>query len=291
MLLKDMFGLVDGNKIVFLGIKWTLRLTRESDANIIHKDPAEQLDGKVIFTKISLWMATIFPNPEIEAKINERTIRGDTNALTWTQTELIQSELFDASQTRPQFRITLTSGIPTRLFVIGILQNQFENQEKTLMIWNNLDIESMQARLNNLQFPQEQLLTNFGAIVDQIDGGKVPTNSKGNRTTEDYCRAYNDLLRTADHITDDDIGALVSVNDFKNLFPIFTIDFMHRKSIFGSVQTFEIELRVRLRSTVTSPSLSPADPGVPEKYFLFVLIESMRQSTLQGINQRMRVDI
>ena len=290
--LKSMFGFIDANRIVFRGIKWTIKLIRESNDNIIHRTQISGLvtnPGVIQFKKLSLWINAIQPNPEIEAAINLATTSKTEAGMLWTQLEMIQSPLFTFNVQVINQRITLTQGIPTRIYIMGSRAAREGNQEETLMTFDNLDFETVQIRLNNVPVPIEEIRSNFGQIRIQDNGGEL---FKGARGAENFCRPHLELLRAEKHYLDDDDGGIVNYEDFKRLYPIFLIEFKTKKQIFAAVQTFELELRLRLRSNSQRTDGAIANGAVENAdFFIYTLVESMRQSRVVGVNQRVRIDI
>ncbi len=248
-------------------------MTPALPSQALHKN-AGVAAGRLNFKSMSVWYKTIRPSVAIEGALNSQLVTGKEVTLLWRDSQLKRSRKFDADITRPEFRVDVTGGMPSRVFLFALSEAQVSgDSDINKLIYGDLgdgpslDVSQVQIRLNQVNFPQTALNINFGF------GGQA--------SEEDYVRSYyaHFLVPGMHAMGDQETGSIVSFEEYKSTYPIYVFDLISARSLFESRQDFVVTFSVILRNAAN------------QDYFLYALVEKQRRSTLKGSNEKMLIQI
>jgi hypothetical protein len=124
-------------------------------------------------------------------------------------------------------------------------------------IFDHMNLERAQVRINSVQFPKEEFEADF------------------TDTANDYQRIFHSFLEAGMKLLDVDTGSQVNYLDLKNLYPILHFDVSHQEdNLYATSTTADIEVRLQLR---TQPATA---------YYIYCIILSERFATLQGVENK-----
>ena len=273
---KMVFRFFRDNPKVFRGIKWTIRLIKNGAERSLMRTAAAVVTDAVAVVQInrlSWWIPAVKPNESVALSLNQSLNEGQKNIMTWKGLELIRSPLFLQANLNPEFRATTTSGRPSRIFVA------FQRVERTTTnadtagpvsnntaIFDNYNVQAIHVRVNNKQYPREELLTDYTRV-----------------TAGDYSRAYMMFQAAGDNNHDPDSGSGVSYEDYRELYPIYVFDIHHSPNVFQNIQSFEVEVRARFRAIAGGAAYG--------NYFIQTLVEFDKEAIMTGVDSRMRLTL
>jgi hypothetical protein len=137
------------------------------------------------------------------------------------------------------------------------------DQTTNKMIFDTLNLRTLEIRVNGHIFPQETLILKQGETQEP-----------------EYMRAYLMLLESQNKMLADDTGMLISYEEFNKIYNLFVFDLtkMERR-VYESISASEIEIRWTL------------DGNAEDAYYCFTIIESDKRATLQGSNNKMLITL
>ena len=260
--LRHIFGFCDTKRCV-RGVKHTIKLQKASDANILHRDNAVA-DGKISFAdgKISLWMPVMKPSLKVQAQLESQIRSGSAQRLHWVANNVYRSSQFAQANSTPVWRITSSVSQPRHVFVACQLASRDNTQTSTNAVFDNLGLTNVHLRVNNKQYPLEELTCDYDDNVN------------------DYTRAFLSLTQYSNKYGNSDTGNGVSWPDFKTKYAIYHFDLRHvDTSLINSVSgTTDLEVRARL--------------SAGGNYQMYALVLSERSATLSGsAGNKLRIEV
>jgi hypothetical protein len=253
--LSHIFGFCRDVRKVIFGAKHTIVLVRkESDNDAIGRDNAVAA-GKVIITKLSLWMPVIVPSITEENKLLSFMNQGGKSLLSWKTmtTDSIQGNAAGLFT----WHISAQHGVsaPRDIFIAFQGNTRVNNQRRNPMVFDTLAVTEVSLRINGHQEPAEEVTLNFGQ-------NKV-------------ARAYHRLMSFMGRDLNVDTGLQISQRDFTTLYPIYYFSLEHLDLFRQSV--VDIYFRAQV-------GFLPAGG-----FRAIAVILSDRAVLLEGVGGRMRV--
>lgn len=277
--IKRLFPIFEANQHVYRGVKHTIKLYKNNSlANMVIRNALTNdvagtgvgtAVGSVNITYASWWIPVLKPSLRVGLEIDKQLAAGTTKQLMWNGFNCYRSNIYQAGETTPEWRITSSSHKPSKIYIVFQLQSRYDSQIQNNMIFDNLATQTVagsgitrgQIRLASRQFPKEEYTCNF------VQGA-----------AEDVARLYAMYLQMHGKLHDTSSSAMITIDEFRDLYPIFCFDVSAQDpQIWSNVTTIDIESRFQLGA---------AAPGA---YYQFALIEYERHITLKGAGQRMAV--
>ncbi|XP_065193174.1 uncharacterized protein LOC135824369 [Sycon ciliatum] len=262
--LSSLLGFCKDIDTVFMGVKHTLNLTRESSANYIHR--ANGVDpGRFDIKHLSLWIPKVRPSLQLASKIESKLVKSTLRDLYFEQVRVYRNQ-YGSTETNPSWRVATHSNeeLPTHIFFAIQAVNRSGNEEQNNQVFDNADLRSLSVYINSDRFPERDLDMNFSPA------------------TRNYTRAYMLFQEAIQKYADTDSGSQVSVEDFASLYTIIHVDVSkHKEKLRNS--SADIELRWRLGKPFEFPT------GTAASYQTICLILSERHLKLNGMNGKMSV--
>ena len=128
--LSSLLGFCKDVDTVFMGVKHTLNLTRESSANLIHRvngvDP-----GRFDIKHLSLWIPKVRPSLQLASKIESKLVKSTLRDLSSEQVRVYRNQ-YGSTETNPSWRVTTHSNeeLPTHIFFAIQAASRSGNQEQ-----------------------------------------------------------------------------------------------------------------------------------------------------------------
>jgi len=252
--LRKLFPILADFRNPVKGIRTSVHLWRNKDVNILVRNgvSGSANDFKLQITDLNLWVPTIVPTLEKSVELDTKFAKGMTIPINWDRCETIVSTPFSANSSAQSYRLATLSEKPVRIYV-GF-QRTFRlnhtDQTTTSMIFDNLNLEYLSAKINSKTYPEEIY------------------NPEWNE--ENYTREYLDFVGDS---LDLSTGTSLSFNTYKNVYPLYQIDCSSMpESVFNASSTADIVLKFKLRSTPTN------------NYHLVAIIESEASLQLQPVS-------
>ena len=112
------------------------------------------------------------------------------------------------------------------------------NSSFNSVIFDHMNLERAQVRINSVQFPKEEFEADFSD------------------TANDYQRLFHSFLQAGMKLLDADTGSQVNYVDFKALYPILHFDVSHHEdNLYATSTTADIEVRLQLRTPPTARTI------------------------------------
>ena len=230
------FGFGSYNKVIY-NIKHSLKFVRNSSDNLAIYRANGVPNGKIKLTSI-VWrvpqvkleltklmeLRGIIENKEIipvgfPARSTDSTVVHETRQFTW--------------------RTNVISGVEKpRWIIVGFQTNKNETQEQNPAVFDNLNVTKASARLNNENYPIEDVVINFptndyAVLYEMFDNFK-----------KEYY-GFNSLVG----------GTQVNYSTFRSLFPIIVFDVRHQNEKL-SVGIIDMQLRFEFRDVVPANTMA-----------------------------------
>jgi hypothetical protein len=228
--LKHLFGFCDDyNKVVY-GIKQSLLLSRQADADAIFRDAAVP-NGQIILSKLAWMMPHVMPSLEyksllmkqIESKIKVpvafRAIQCDNLAV--------------PRATTFSWRLSVKSGTEKpRWILVAFQTGRAGNQAQNPAIFDHVQVRNMYAMLNSDRYPLVDMNLNFTQLK----------TSRAYKALRDFKEEYYgiDARESSNQVTP---------IDFVDFFPIFVID-VRRQSERLKTSVQDIQIKVEFDANV-----------------------------------------
>jgi hypothetical protein len=228
--LKHLFGFCDDyNKVVY-GIKQSLLLSRQADADAIFRDAAVP-NGQIILSKLAWMMPQVMPSLEyksllmkqIESKIKVpvafRAIQCDNLAV--------------PRATTFSWRLSVKSGTEKpRWILVAFQTGRAGNQAQNPAIFDHVQVRNMYAMLNSDRYPLVDMNLNFTQLK----------TSRAYKALRDFKEEYYgiDARESSNQVTP---------IDFVDFFPIFVID-VRRQSERLKTSVQDIQIKVEFDANV-----------------------------------------
>lgn len=145
--LKHLFGFCKIPR-VYRGMRHTLRLTRSSMENMIHRVGASAADFTI--SKVSWWVPIVSPSLLVQARLESKLAAGATMRLNWEATTTHRSNAMGSSDSI--YRVTTTSQKISRVFVAFQLVSKEGDQTENNMIFDNKGVSNLHIRVNSTHF-------------------------------------------------------------------------------------------------------------------------------------------
>ncbi len=260
--LSYLFNFYDECRFPFRGLKHEITLYKEANSSMyIHRGPGTA-DHMFNLKKMSLWVPRLKPSLTRMAELDAKLASGATQTLAWKDYDFYQSPLVANTTTTYNWRVTAMQSRPSKVFVYFQASTRADgDQTFNKMIFDTLDLRTLEIRVNGHIFPKETLILRQGATNDP-----------------DYMRAYLMYLESQNKMLLDDTGAVVSYRDFNKLYNFFVFDLtkMERR-VYESISASEIEIRYTLTTGAN--------------HYCYTVIESDKRATLQGSNNKMLITL
>jgi hypothetical protein len=261
--LSYLFDFYDSCRFPFRGIKHEITLYKDANPNnYIHRSTAAE--HKFNLKKMSMWVPRLKPSLTRMAELDAKLASGATQTIAWKDSDFYQSPQISANTTTFNWRVTAMQSRPSTVYVFyqhGIRTDGDQLQNK--MIFDTMNLRTLEVRVNGHIFPTETLILKQGATAEP-----------------DYMRAYLMLLESQNKMLVDDTGMLISYQEFNKIYNMFVFDLtkMERR-VYESISASEIEIRWTLDGNAANP------------YYCFTVIESDKRATLQGSNNKMLITL
>ncbi len=227
---EHVFGFASYNKVIY-NMKHLLELVRySSDNEAIHRANGVP-DGKINFTSIT-WRV---PYVKLEVgKLMELRSIVDSRKKIPVGFQARTTDSTTVDQVRNfTWRINVLSGVEKpRWIIVGFQTNKNRTQEQNPAVFDNLNLSKATARLNNENYPVEDMVINFPAndytvLYEMFDNFK-----------KEYY-GFNSLVG----------GTQVNFPSFKTLYPIIVFDVRHQSEKLA-VGIIDIQLKFEFRDVV-----------------------------------------
>ena len=257
--LNNVFGFVKGYDKLIRGIKITLRLTRESDANALISVGAN--DFKLVMDWASLWIPKVKPNVSVLPSITSKLTNSGVHFIPFTDTQIFRSGLQAQATNNAIFQVKTKRKRPIKVFIAFQKVDRVTGDQLNIKrIFDHVQLKKLRVVLNaNDQYPEREYITSF------LDAA--------NSTGHDYARVYGELMRAG--LRDHDIhdGSIVTFDSFRTLFPIFCIDMSNQP-----------EYQVAPNSALIDVYWTAA--GV--NYYMWVVVEAERKMEIAASSGKMK---
>lgn len=266
--LASLFGLFKTMDTVTKGLNIKIRLFRNAPNDVIFKGNnltgvgagTPPADGKVVFTKISLWMPRVKPHNSVLARLEPLLRREENVDIPFVDTQIFRTGKQSAAQNGEIFyQLKTKRRRPVKAFVCFQLATRVEGgQTICKRVFDNIGIRSLRAVLNSgTQYPERPYLPSFAAA------------------STDISRVYEEFLRCGLKQHDGISGALVDFDSFQSLFTIFCIDMSEQPDYATKPESATLDLYWQ--------HTAGAD------YYMWVLVEAERKLQVIGTGGTMKL--
>ena len=225
-----------------------IQLKKNSDKNIIHR--ADTTDYKVIISHLSWWVPIVTPSSDTLVKLETYLASEATTTLFWEAMTVYRSDI--RKDKNASIRVGTTIHKPNHVYIVFSKKERWENQGKTNMIFDGMDLCQIQIEVGNKKFPE---------IAYDI-------------CKEDSARAYASLLAAGMKNMGCDCGSMISLDQFINLYPVYHFDLSSMEpSIFESNISVDIMVNYTLKSD-------------PSEYYIFTIVVNERKAEVKAIDQK-----
>lgn len=249
--LNKMFGICRVDK-VWRGLRHTLKLDRATFDNMFFHDVvvnAAPVNAKFRISKVSWWLPSITPSLSVASALEQRLASGASIPIEYEKTQCYKS---DSRTNSSSWRITTQSVKPTKVYIALQLTAKTSGtnlQWQNNMSFDTLGLTSIHMRVNGKQFPSEAIACDYAAL------------------TQNWARAYTNLLAVSGKNLDVDSGCLVNYTSFGTLYPVYCFDLTTiDDSVFGQVVDLEV------RTTLTADTA----------HVIYAVVESESKILLRG---------
>ena len=252
--LHHIFGFCRNVRKVIYGAKHTIALVRKGNDNDAIWRANGVDDGKVILTKLVLWMPVLTPSITTEERLLSFMDTGGKSLLSWltVTTDAKEDNVADTFT----WHLASKQGVSAPRHIFIALQNRerLGRQLSSHMIFDRLGVSEVSLRINGQQEPTEDI---------QVDYNQ-----------NHVARVYHRMLSYMGRDQNVDSGLQISQLDFKSLYPIYYFSLEHLDLMRQSV--VDIHFRARI-----------APAGV--NYRAVAVILSDKSMLLEGVGGRMRL--
>jgi hypothetical protein len=251
--LSHLFGFCKDIRKSFRGLKHTVKFDKNYHANMVHA--SGDIKAKFQINFMSWWVPILKPNLMTLARLEAELAAGDSVKLFWESISVYRSDA--RNDQHPRWRVATSANKPSHIFVVMQQINREGNSAFNSGIFDHMNLERAQVRINSVQFPKEEFEADF------------------TDTANDYQRIFHSFLEAGMKLLDVDTGSQVNYLDLKNLYPILHFDVSHQEdNLYATSTTADIEVRLQLR---TQPATA---------YYIYCIILSERFATLQGVENK-----
>jgi hypothetical protein len=232
-----------------------IKLDKNTDKNILHANVDSNYEYKINY--LSLWIPEVEPSLVIQAALEKTLASNKSTVYGWNLVNGYRSTV--QSSIDGTWRIVNTQNKVIGIYIIFSKASRQENFKNSLMIFDNMNLQSIHVDVNNKQFPTKPYETNFS-----------PDNLN-------YMRLYTSFLDAGFKNIDE--GTCVSYKDFATLYPI----------IYFNLTKQEDELN--LQSSSTEIMLNWRLGAVPtENYYVYAVVESEKVVNVSIIDKQIFIE-
>jgi hypothetical protein len=221
--LGHLFGFCgDYDKVVY-GIKQSLILARQNDADAIYRANAAS-DGRIVLGKISWMMPHIIPSIDARLALEKVIVEKTTIPLAF---RAMQCDTISVPKsTNFSWRLTVKTGTEKpRWMIIGFQSGKSLDQKRNPALFDHVGVTNIFALLNSERYPLVDSNLSFSSC----------------RIAKTY-KAACDFKKEYYGTTDKESSVQFSPTEFINLFPLFVIDVrMQSEKLQNSVQDIQIK--------------------------------------------------
>lgn len=259
--LSRLFGFCRDNNKIFRGVEHSIKLQKNSNANILITSTNKSFQFEL--STLSWKLPKVIPSLATMSQLETALANKSTSTLMWEANTIHRSAVMTANDQQVDWQVTTSTHKPTHIYLMFQKASREGNMKGNNMLFDNMDLERLHVTLNSTkQYPDTGYVCNF-------------TDEKA-----DYSEVYTSFLAAGLKSLAVDTGTVVSYNEFKSLYPIFHIDVSKRDdSLYESQSTTNIQLSYTLRS--------PAS----ENYYAYCMVESERSATLSALDRRLLVTL
>jgi hypothetical protein len=132
------------------------------------------------------------------------------------------------------------------IYVVPMLAEKRENYKSNNMTFDNLNLRQCHVRVNNMRYPDEAYVANFG------------------KNDQSYARFYHDFLASGKKTESTEIGSLVSYKEYASLYPVIYFAVGNHK-YFTGMASLTVDFSWDLREAPDK-----------EYVFFFILVEKRK---------------
>jgi len=233
---EHIFGFGSYNKVIY-GMKHSLVLTRSTSSNLAIHRAANVADGKINLTHISWKVPHVKTEPVTSMRLKDiilskQHIPVAFSARTAECISVTRSENFS-------WRLNATGGVEKpRWIIVGFQTDKHSTQEQNSAVFDNLNLKTAYASVNDLKYPMNDVVSNF--------------------TTNDYVELYDMFDGFKEQYYDINSfvgGSQVNYPAFKSLFPIIVFDVSHQSE---TLKTGSIDISLDFNFSNIAPANTKA---------------------------------
>ncbi len=255
--LRRIFPFFNNNRMVFIGQNIKVILTKNPSSLIFHAEGGGT-PSFLNYFRVGIHWATIKPDPSTSLILERKLSSNQKQSLLWNAITLHKTKDFE--QADLEYDFTVQKGVPQRLIILPYITGQFSEIATSTVQWPNLDIRTVQVKLNSKNYPQKQLKVRFAPI------GSINTGE-----------AYHFFADAGGLIYDRGGGNLINQREWAERYRVYVINFEKAESVFDPKRNWEIQVEISL--TV---------PGQPFRFYN--IVQSTRKATIQGLQGKLNFE-
>ena len=263
--LRKLFGFFDYNRIIMKGMVTKFSFYVNDDTRALIRD-GSAVDGKIKFWALNLWVPYVVPKRTISDMLNVKLLENTEVAMGFYDYKYLQyPQLLAANaQDSIQWVVQQDTTKPVRVYAFFQNANATSSQTVSTMTFGKANVQTARCIINsNVMYPKEEYNIDF------------TTNTTNNNVT----RAYIEYLRSGGKAFTTSTGAEISIDEFANLYQIFTFDLTKQddERIYEYTGTNTIQLRFTFNA------------GHPVNMNLYCYVVNERVATLRGMQGKLDI--
>ncbi|HRP36657.1 MAG TPA: hypothetical protein PLS50_02500, partial [Candidatus Dojkabacteria bacterium] len=268
--LRHLFNFYQAYDKITRGVRHKIVLTKNTSANeVLLKSTTGTPDRFFRIEYVSMWIPRIKPDLQTLKTIEAKLVSNEMFTVNFTDFTCYRSgNSYAAGSGQHALQLATTQKKIIRCWVaFQTLARCTGNQSTNKRVFDNLLTQTIHVRLNGMLFPLYEYRFETSAV-----GGTPEWRY--------YNRAYHALMNAGYKMRDDDDGSMITVEQFKDLYPIFFFDMTAvPEDLFKSARMSELEIRWQNGTGVA--------PLVGVGYHIYVVYESERSIEIGGTNGNM----
>lgn len=263
--LRKLFGFFDYNRIIMKGMVTKFSFYVNDDTRALIRDNTA-VDGKIKFWALNLWVPYVVPKRTISDMLNVKLLENTEVAMGFYDYKYLQyPQLLAAGPANAiQWVVQQDTTKPVRVYAFFQNANATSSQTISTMTFGKAAVQTARCIINsNVMYPKEEYNIDF------------TTNTTNNNVT----RAYIEYLRSGGKAFTTSTGADISIDEFANLYQVFTFDLTKQddERIYEYTGTNTIQLRFTFNG------------NHPVDFNLYCYVVNERVATLRGMQGKLDI--